>query len=108
MTEYKYQFTVIIPVYNVEQYLAETLDFCLLDRGGRVPFAMSFPAMIPMLLYGAGYSLNLLINGIGAWPHTNDWYGFARGGMASAAMVFVIILAGTWCLALLLRLPRRK
>ena len=26
MTEYKYQFTVIIPVYNVEQYLAETLD----------------------------------------------------------------------------------
>jgi len=26
VTEYKYQFTVIIPVYNVEQYLAETLD----------------------------------------------------------------------------------
>ena len=26
MKDYKFQFSVIIPVYNVEQYLAETLD----------------------------------------------------------------------------------
>lgn len=87
--------------------LAAAFDFCVLDREGRVPFRASFVAVVPMLLYAAGYIANLLINGVGEWPHTNDWYGFVRGGVIGTAGIVAAMILATWALALLLRLPRR-
>ena len=88
--------------------LASALDFCLLDREGPHALRETPLALIPMLLYGVGYVANLLINGVGQWPHSNDWYGFASGGPVWSAVVFLVIILGTAGIALLLRLPRRR
>ena len=83
------------------------LDFVLLDRSGPIPFAASFVAIVPMALYAAFYVTNLLVNGVGEGRHTNDWYGFMRGGWSGAAVIAAVIALGTWAMALLMRLPRR-
>ena len=56
-------------------------------------------AVIPTLLYGIGYAANILKNGIGEGEKTNDWYGFAVGGVRSIPIAFAIILAVTWGMA---------
>ena len=56
-------------------------------------------AVIPTLLYGIGYAANILKNGIGEGEKTNDWYGFAVGGVKSIPIAFAIILAVTWGMA---------
>ena len=93
--------------YHLAVPLAAALDYCVLDREGSPTLQESWFALLPMLAYAAGYVLNLLINGIGRWPHTNDWYGFAAGGPAASALIFFVILLGTWLIALAIRLPRR-
>ena len=62
------------------------------------PFAAVI-AVIPTLLYGIGYAANILKNGIGEGEKTNDWYGFAVGGVRSIPIAFAIILAVTWGMA---------
>ena len=59
----------------------------------------SIIAVIPTLLYGIGYAGNILTNGIGEGENTNDWYGFAVGGVKSIPIAFAIILAVTWGMA---------
>ena len=59
----------------------------------------SIIAVIPTLLYGIGYAGNILKNGIGEGENTNDWYGFAVGGVKFIPVVFAIILAVTWGMA---------
>ena len=56
-------------------------------------------AVIPTLLYGIVYAANILKNGIGEGENTNDWYGFAVGGVKSIPVAFAIILAVTWGMA---------
>jgi hypothetical protein len=65
----------------------------------------TFLSLLPTLLYALAYAGNLLKNGLGEGEKTNDWYGFAIGGLTSIPVVIPVILAVTWCLALaLLRL----
>ena len=68
-------------------------DFLCLDREGGYTLRDSLMSLIPSLCYGLFYVGNLLINGVKG----NDWYGFARGGPGSAAVVFLAILAGRRC-----------
>lgn len=56
-------------------------------------------AVIPTLLYGIVYAANILKSGIGEGENTNDWYGFAVGGVKSIPVAFAIILAVTWGMA---------
>ena len=74
--------------------------------------------VIPPILYGAGYLLNNIINGIGEWPDTNDWYSFLAWGYPAGIAIFAVICAVTWLLGLAMRklqkyngkgtVPRRK
>ena len=89
-------FHLVVPVLAMA-------DFLCLDREGTFTLRDSVLSMIPTLCYGLFYVGNLLINGVKG----NDWYGFARGGPGSAAIVFMAILAGSWLIALALRLPRK-
>ena len=41
-----------------------------------------------MLIYGAGYLGNILLNGVGEWPDTNDWYSFMMWGYPSAFAIY--------------------
>ena len=55
------------------------------------------------LIYGAVYLCNNLINGIGEWPDTNDWYLFLTWGYPVGIFIFAVICAVTWLLGLAMR-----
>ena len=60
-------------------------------------------AVLPPLLYGAVYLCNILVNGVGEYPHTNDWYGFVLWGLPVSIVIFAVICGVTYLLALMLR-----
>ena len=55
------------------------------------------------LVYGALYLGNNLINGIGEWPDTNDWYLFLAWGYPVGIFIFAVICAVTWLLGFAMR-----
>ena len=63
--------------------------------------------IVPPFLYGAGYLINILVNGIGQWPDTNDWYFFFYWGYAVGFLIYAVILAVTWLIGLLMRKLQR-
>ena len=78
---------------------------CIVSRAGRrVRCGVALLAMIPTVLYGAYYIGNILINGIGEGPATNDWYGFTIFGWKFVPVVYVaaILLTGLFGLILFL------
>lgn len=73
-----------------------------------VPFRWTLYAMIPVAVYGIGYLTNILINGTGVWPHTNDFYGFLNWGLPAGLVIFAGILAAVWGIACGLRAARSR
>ncbi len=63
------------------------------ERDVHIPSRSILWAVLPVLLYEIGYVLNLIINGIGTFPHSNDFYGFMQWGYGMAAVIAVSILA---------------
>ncbi|MBQ3292290.1 MAG: hypothetical protein IJH43_07935 [Mogibacterium sp.] len=60
-------------------------------------------AVVPMLIYGAAYIGNTLINGIGEWPDTNDWYSFLTWGYPIGFVIFAVLIFLTWLTGAILR-----
>jgi hypothetical protein len=73
-----------------------------------IPFWWTFLTMIPVAVYGAFYLGNCLINGIGEWPHTNDFYGFLNWGLPVGLVIFAGIMLAIWGIACVLRAVRKK
>ena len=59
--------------------------------------------MLSPIVYGVFYLGNNLINGIGEWPDTNDWYLFLTWGYPVGILIFIVICAVTWLLGLAMR-----
>lgn len=78
------------------------VTFCFLEGSGTLPFRHTFLAVIPVLLYAAFYLGNILINGVGSGPGTNDWYGLMFMGLSWAPLIVAIFLSGAWLLAVIL------
>ena len=78
--------------------------------GAREPVSLkeSFASVIPMLIYGAWYIGNNLINGTGQWPDTNDWYGFLSWGWGVGVVIFAVLILMTWGAGLIMRLAYNK
>ena len=60
-------------------------------------------ASVPMGLYGVYYMGNNIINGIGQWPHYNDWYGFLSWGYPIGFLFYAVILLGTFLIGFVIR-----
>ena len=60
-------------------------------------------AVVPMILYGIGYMLNCIINGIGEWPDMHDWYGFLQWGYPVGAAIFAFLILLSWLIGLAIR-----
>ena len=73
-----------------------------------IPFWWTFLTMIPVAVYGAFYLGNCMINGIGEWPHTNDFYGFLNWGLPVGLVIFAGIMLAIWGIACVLRAVRKK
>lgn len=91
---------LIVPVASVLEcmFMAET-GFSRRDN---------LIAVLPVTVYGICYLLNNLINGIGEWPDTNDWYAFLTWGWPVGIGMFAVLCAATWVLGFVIRLPGRK
>ena len=77
-------FHLLLPV-------AAMVEFIVIKRK-RMPFIYAVFAAVPTLLYGIGYTLNILINGIGGpWPDTNDFYAFLSWGWPVGICIFAAI-----------------
>ena len=112
-------FTVVVtflgPLYGyINMFIGANLFF-----HGVVPLAAAFEivflcdrqftnrenhlAVIAPLVYGTGYLINILINGMGTWPDTNDWYLFFAWGYPVGFVIYGVIVAVTWLLAFAMR-----
>ncbi|MBQ9534712.1 MAG: hypothetical protein IJU78_02550 [Clostridia bacterium] len=60
-------------------------------------------AVLPPIVYGSAYTANLLINGVGEYPRTNDWYGFVRWGFPVGIAIFAGICLAAYLLGMLVR-----
>lgn len=49
-----------------------------------------------------------LLNGIGVWPESNDWYGFLNWGPGFGALIFACIVLASFAMACILRFLRNK
>ena len=65
-------------------------------------------SVVPMLVYGVFYVGNVLINGVGQWPHTNDWYGFFAWGYEGAVAAVLIIVLATYFIGFAIRRLNNK
>ena len=86
---------LIVPLFCIaEQLFLSGTDFSA---------GQNLLVVLPPLLYGIGYLINLLVNGIGTWPDTNDWYGFVNWGLPVGLLIFLVILVLTWLFGFLFR-----
>ena len=90
---------LIVPVIAIAEIIFLT-DTPYTRRDNRL-------TIIPPLLYGIGYLANILINGIGQWPDTNDWYFFFYWGYPVGALIYAVLLAATWLMGFLMRKLQR-
>jgi hypothetical protein len=88
--------------------LTAMAEFVLSSDEEEIPFGWTFFTMVPVLAYGAAYLTNILINGVGVWPDTNDFYGFVNWGLPVGIGIFAGILLATWGIACALRAAHIK
>lgn len=83
-------------------------EFMIVKRE-KMPFRYTVFSAIPTLLYGAGYLLNILINGIGGpWPDTNDFYAFLSWGWPAGIAIFAVITLSAFAVACIFRAVSNK
>ena len=77
-------FHLLEPIVAAVEFLAIRKTF--------IPFRHAVYAAVPTLLYGIGYALNILINGIGGpWPDSNDFYAFLNWGWTVGIIILICI-----------------
>lgn len=91
---------LIVPVISILEYI-----FLL---GGRLPVKVSFLVEIPILIYSFVYILNMVFNGIGTYPDTNDWYGFLNWGIGFGILIFLGICVVAFGVGMLLCVSGRN
>lgn len=87
--------------------LLSMAELVFLEHNEHISIRDTLWALLPVLLYGSVYLLNVLLNGVGDWPDRNDFYGFATWGVPIGILIFTVILGIQWGIALLLRLSNR-
>ena len=88
--------------------LMAMVSYCVFEADRPVSWRATLVAVVPMVLYGAGYCANVLINGVGEGAATNDWYGFTQWGLQAIPVVFAVMALVTWAIALVLRVVNQR
>lgn len=89
-------FHLIIP-------LTAAADLVLLKADQKPPLRDAVISALAALVYGTYYLVNILINGVGEYPHSNDWYGFLNWGYGVGAVIFAAAVLINFAAAALLR-----
>ena len=89
--------------YHLLEPLVAMTEFVILKTiSERIPFKKTFLAMIPTAVYGLIYTGNIIVNGKGEWPDTNDFYGFLNWGYGFGALIFAGNVTVSWITSLIL------
>ena len=89
-------FHLLLPLVALFEFVVYKWDW--------MPFRHAVFATVPTLLYGIGYTLNILKNGVGGpWPDTNDFYAFLSWGWKIGAMIFGAIVLLAFIIACIFR-----
>jgi len=90
-------------LFHLLEPLTAMTEFIFVKRK-KMPFRFTVIAAVPTLLYGIGYLLNILINGIGGpWPYTNDFYAFLSWGWPVGILIFTVITLSAFGVACIFR-----
>ncbi len=93
-------FHLLVPIFAVlESVVLSETDFT---------WRANLFCMIPPFAYGVGYLVNILVNGVGVWPNTNDFYAFLTWGYPVGILIFACIVALSFVLGLAVRLLRKN
>ena len=83
--------------------LTAVLELIILRTDEKIPFRYTVISALPALIYGIGYLANILLNGKGEYPDTNDWYGFLNWGYPVGIAIFAAIVLMDFAMAVLMR-----
>ena len=92
-------FHLVVPLLSMGSYL-------FLDRFRRLKKRAMILGALPMLLYGAFYTGNCLLNGVGDYGNyqsCNDWYFFLVWGYPAGVGIFALLIGVTVGFTALLR-----
>ena len=89
-------FHLILPI-------AGMTEFILLKQSDKILFKYTVISASAALVYGAAYLANILINGKGVYPDTNDWYGFLNWGYPIGIGIFAAVVLMDFGMAVILR-----
>ena len=89
-------FHLIVPLFAMAEFL-------IIGTREKIPFKYTLYSAALALAYGTYYLVNILINGIGEWPDTNDWYGFLNWGFPVGIAIFAFVVLMDFGIACLLR-----
>ena len=95
-------FHLVLPLTAMAEYILLPVP-----KDG-VPFRWTFLTMIPVFVYGTVYLTNILVNGTGVWPDTNDFYGFMNWGLPVGIVIFACIMLAVWGIACVLRTVQKR
>ena len=95
-------FHLVLPLSAMAEYILLPVP-----KDG-VPFRWTFLTMIPVFVYGTVYLTNILVNGTGVWPDTNDFYGFMNWGLPVGIVIFACIMLAIWGIACVLRTVQKR
>ena len=82
--------------------LAAAADVCLFVPVGELPFLATLAPMAFTAVYGVFYLGRIMLYGRERDGVVYDFYGFLRTGEDKAAIVVVVMLTGTWLIAIAL------
>jgi hypothetical protein len=94
-------FHLIVPILCVIEFLMAEFEEPLSIRHCLI-------ASLSTVVYGFAYLINILINGTGVWPDSNDWYGFLNWGIGVGLIIFAVIVLTSFGVACLLRFIKNK
>lgn len=97
-------FHLIVPLLAMVEFVVFEKE----SREEKISLRYTFIAAIPSVIYGFGYLINILINGRGVWPDTNDWYGFLNWGFPVGFGIFAGVVIINWIMALIIRVFYQK
>lgn len=94
--------------FHLLEPLVAMVEYILVRRG-KMPFRYTLFSAVPTLIYGIGYILNILINGIGGpWPNTNDFYAFLSWGWPVGIVILFAITLSSFAVACIFRAISNK
>ena len=95
-------FHMAIPILSI-------ITFVLFERTNKIKFSYAISGLIPMLLYGIYYVINVLVHmENGKVSAKIDWYWFMQGGIGNVYKTSLLLIGVTFIISMILWLSNKR